>query len=184
MPRTKEQNDIVKAQRKQSILDSSLILYSLYGDKITIDQISDKSKCSHGIVYHYFKNVDEVIKTVLHTDNFLQFKADLIALLNIDNPLDSVTYFLKRVTNLKGTNEIAMAHILLKEDGKNSLKENFASLLKKGQEQHIFVPGEISDIIAVLFTFLNGLYLQALLSKKSNLENISIDNILNIVVRH
>ncbi len=184
MPRTKEQNDIVKAERKKSILDSSLLLYSLYGNKITIDQISDKSKCSHGIVYHYFKNVDEIIETLLSSDELKTFKSDLFALLDEDNLMESITVFIKRLTSLKNVNEIAMAHILLKEEDKQSLKEKLSSFINKGQSERLFVPGESSDIIAVLFSFLNGIYLESLINKKANLKAISVDNILNIVIRH
>ncbi len=184
MPRTKEQNDIVKAQRRQSILESSFILYALYGDKITIDQISNKSKCSHGIVYHYFKNVNEIIDSLFKSPELNELKNELMILLDIDNPLEGISASIRKLTNLKNSNEFAIAHILLKEEGKNSLKDRFSNLIKKGQEEHLFVAGETKDIVAVLFSFLDGLYLEALLHKRNNLPLISIDNILNIVIKH
>lgn len=184
MPRTKEQNDIVKAQRRQSILESSFILYALYDNKITIDQISNKSKCSHGIVYHYFKNVDEIIDSIFKSPELNALKNELMTLLDIDKPLDSLTASIRKLTTLKTSNNFAIAHILLKEEGKNSLKDRFSNLIKKGQEQHLFVAGETKDIIAVLFSFLDGLYLEALLHKRSSLPLILIDNILNIVIKH
>lgn len=184
MPRTKEQNDIVKAERKKSILDSSLLLYSLYGEKITIDQISDKSKCSHGIVYHYFKNVDEIIETVLSNNELTTFKSNLIALLDENNLSESIAIFIKRLTSLTNINEIAMTHILLKEEGKKSLKEKLSFFINKGQSEHLFVPGESYDVVSVLFSFLNGIYLEQLINKKAKQKTISIDNILNIVIRH
>lgn len=184
MPRTKEQNDIVKTQRRQSILQSSFILYALYGDKVTIDQISNKSKCSHGIVYHYFKNVDEIIDSLFKSPELNALKNELMVLLDMDKPLESIAASIRKLTSLKNNNEFAIAHILLKEEGKNSLKERFSNLIEKGQEQHLFVAGEAKDIIAVLFSFLDGLYLQALLHKRNSLPLISIDNILNIVIKH
>src|SRR5574344_2094889 len=65
MPRTAQQFSEMKEARRDSILDASLIAFSLYGSKLTIDDVASLAKCSHGIVYHYFKNVDEIQSKLL-----------------------------------------------------------------------------------------------------------------------
>ena len=58
MPRRPEQFDQLKDERKASILKHALPLFALKPQKdITIDLISQSAKCSHGLVYHYFKSM-------------------------------------------------------------------------------------------------------------------------------
>lgn len=71
MPRTKDQNDLIKQEREASILHSSLYLFSFKGyDGVTLDEISVASKCSHGLIYHYYPSkkdlYDALIEKVVH----------------------------------------------------------------------------------------------------------------------
>ena len=55
MPRTKEQNELIKQQREHQILLSALYLFSYKGyDAVTLDELSDAANCSHGLIYHYY----------------------------------------------------------------------------------------------------------------------------------
>ena len=55
MPRTKEQNELIKQQREHQILLSALYLFSYKGyDAVTLDELSDSANCSHGLIYHYY----------------------------------------------------------------------------------------------------------------------------------
>ena len=71
MPRSKEDFKEITLKRKNTILETALRLFSLYGyDTISIDQITKESKCSHGLFYHYFNSkqdlLDQLLKTVIH----------------------------------------------------------------------------------------------------------------------
>lgn len=62
MPRTLTQNKEIKDKRKELIIETSAALFCLYGyDNIVIDDIASKLKCSHGLIYHYFKNKDAIL---------------------------------------------------------------------------------------------------------------------------
>ena len=74
MPRTKEQFTEMKDERKSSILKAALPLFSI-NKKVSIDAICEKAKCSHGIIYHYYRNSDQVLQTLLKSELYLELKA-------------------------------------------------------------------------------------------------------------
>lgn len=66
MPKTKEQYEQIKLERKKSIFCHSLYLFALHGyDGVTTDDITKASGCSHGLLYHYFGSKDELFQTVV-----------------------------------------------------------------------------------------------------------------------
>ncbi|MBO8427866.1 MAG: helix-turn-helix transcriptional regulator, partial [Firmicutes bacterium] len=57
MPKTNLQTSILKEKRRVLIMEKALKLFATYGvDNITIDDIADSLKISHGLFYHYFKD--------------------------------------------------------------------------------------------------------------------------------
>ena len=57
MPRTEKQNEIIRNERINNILISSLYLFANKGyDATTLDEIAKDAGCSHGLLYHYFKD--------------------------------------------------------------------------------------------------------------------------------
>ena len=84
MPRTQEQNEIIRNERISKILLASLYLFANKGyDATTLDEITKVAGCSHGLLYHYFKDkyhlykylVDEVAFPLVH---------DKLASINLD----------------------------------------------------------------------------------------------------
>ena len=66
MPRTQEQTDQIKEERKDEIVRKSLYLFALNGfGAVKIDDITNASKISHGLFYHYFKTKDAVFHSVM-----------------------------------------------------------------------------------------------------------------------
>ena len=57
MPRTREQFDLIRSERMNIILTSAMFLFSTKGyDSTTLDEIAKDAGCSHGLLYHYFKD--------------------------------------------------------------------------------------------------------------------------------
>ena len=57
MPRTVEQNEVIRNERISKILIASLYLFANKGyDATTLDEIAKVAGCSHGLLYHYFKD--------------------------------------------------------------------------------------------------------------------------------
>ena len=57
MPRTQEQFEIIRTERMNIILTSAMYLFATKGyDSTTLDEIAKDAGCSHGLLYHYFKD--------------------------------------------------------------------------------------------------------------------------------
>ena len=73
MPRTREQFSEMKENRRSSIMNAALPLFSI-NEKVSIDMICEKAKCSHGIFYHYFTNVNQIYDRLLKSELNLELK--------------------------------------------------------------------------------------------------------------
>lgn len=185
MPRTKEQYDLIKEERKEAILNASFSLYALKVDKLTIDDICANCKCSHGIIYRYFKNVDDIVDKIYKSQSFVSIKSKMLTQLESgDNPLENAKNLLRYMLAIYDEKTASIALIILRETGKNSLRDKLFNIIEKGQQSYQFIGGEISDIIDVLFSFFKGKYLDILLNKKQKIAYPSIDNVMNIITRH
>ena len=57
MPRTQEQFELIRTERMNIILTSAMYLFATKGyDSTTLDEIAKDAGCSHGLLYHYFKD--------------------------------------------------------------------------------------------------------------------------------
>jgi AcrR family transcriptional regulator len=66
MPRTAAANDAIKDRRRSKILEKSLKLFALKGfDRVTVDDITEASNCSHGLFYHYFRGKEDVYNALI-----------------------------------------------------------------------------------------------------------------------
>ena len=76
----------MKDERKLSILESALPLFAIYGkNDVSIDMICNKAKCSHGLVYHYFKNVEQNAIVLRVYAKFIMMLVYLLLFLNLFN---------------------------------------------------------------------------------------------------
>ncbi len=184
MPRTKEQNDLVKEERKENILDCAFSLFALKQNKLTIDDICGKSKCSHGIIYHYYKSVDDIVEKIYKSGFYNTIKRSLFIELDKDsNPIEKVRNLIKKMMSFYDEKSVATITIIIREIDKNSLKEKLDSIIKEGQSSFQFVGGEPNEIIDILFSFFKGKYLDFLLNRKSKIIYPSIDNVMKIITR-
>lgn len=66
MPKTKEQFQAIKEERADSILRSALPIFTIKGyDGTSIDEIAKAANCSHGLLYHYYKNKDDLFHEMM-----------------------------------------------------------------------------------------------------------------------
>lgn len=60
-PRTKEQNEAIKEQTRQKILEAAVELFAKKGtQKVKITEIAKAAGVSNGLLYQYFKNKDDL----------------------------------------------------------------------------------------------------------------------------
>jgi len=70
MPRTEEQNQVIKDRRKFRIMEKALMLFATRGfDPVTVDDITEEVGCSHGLFYHYFTGKEDVYNQLMTLKN-------------------------------------------------------------------------------------------------------------------
>lgn len=66
MPRTPEQFQEIRSDRKKAILDAALHVFSEQGyHNASISQISKEARVSKGLMYNYFENKEELLKILI-----------------------------------------------------------------------------------------------------------------------
>lgn len=183
MPRTALQYKQIKDERKISILEAALPLFAINKEKVTIDLISKEAKCSHGLIYHYFKNVDDVLEELLSSETNHKLKDKLF----LDEAGELATNLIHKIVvnlyDISSKEDICFALILMNETGKKSLFYKLTNLVSRGQKEGPINGGDPADIVACFFLLLKGYFLSRLLNKKTNLSKPSIDNVMNIFKR-
>lgn len=184
MPRRPLQYKQIKDERKFSILESALPLFAIYNKDVSIDMICQKAKCSHGLVYHYFKNADQIYNELLKSDTYNDLLNSL--LINPDEEAyPQITNLVRQLLDIINDSKvtISFALIIIANKDKKSFYDNFCKLVQKGQKEGAVTGGVPSDIVSTFFLTLRGLYLTLLNQKHPDIKVPSIDNILQIFER-
>ncbi len=64
-PRTKEQNELIRMQRKEQILDAAARAYFRTGGSFDIRDVAGEAGLGYGTVYHYYPNRHLLVEDVL-----------------------------------------------------------------------------------------------------------------------
>ncbi|KRE99418.1 TetR family transcriptional regulator [Paenibacillus sp. Soil766] len=64
-PRTKEQNELIRVQRREQILDATARAYFRTGGSFDIRDVAREAELGYGTVYHYYPNRHLLIEDVL-----------------------------------------------------------------------------------------------------------------------
>jgi AcrR family transcriptional regulator len=66
MPRTEKQNQQIRDERQEQILQAALKVFARRGMMAAkIGDIATEARLSHGLVYHYFKSKEEIFTTLV-----------------------------------------------------------------------------------------------------------------------
>ena len=181
MPRTREQFKEMKDERKSSILSAALILFST-SEKVSIDSICEKLKCSHGIIYHYFSNVNRIYDCLLASENFKVLKSELFDQ-NEGSSYDKIEHIFSVCLDVsqKDKEKVAYLNILIKDKEKGSLYSLLSKFIKDGQAAGSVIGGEPSQIVDSLFLLLKGLYLSLLLEKHPDVKVPSLETVMQLI---
>ena len=182
MPRTREQFSEMKDERLNSILKAALPLFSLYGKKVSIDAVANKAKCSHGIVYHYFKNSEEIYEKLLTSSTFVELNNRLINVKEGSSyeKIEEIISILLDVSESKIEN-ICYLNIIIKNEEKNSLFSELSKLIKEGQNSGKIIAGEPNQVVNTLFFVLTGIYLSFLQEKHPVVKVPSLENVMQLI---
>ena len=180
MPRTKEQFRAMKEEREAVILKTALPLFSL-GQKVTVDLIVEKAKCSHGIVYHYFKNTDQILEKLLKKPIYTELKQKLF---NVEGSsyekISQIISVLLDVSKEKFEN-VCYLNMIIKEKDKTSLRVFLTKLIRDGQISGTIIGGDPSQLVDSVFLLLKGTYLTFLLEKHPDIKVPSVETVMQLL---
>jgi len=181
MPRTREQFTEMKDERRASIMHAALPLFSL-NKKVSIDAICEKAKCSHGIVYHYFTNTNQIYDKLMESPTCLELKRRLFELPQGSNydKIEEIISVLLDVSSKKMDN-VCYLNIFIKDKEKTSLYALLCKLVKDGQKAGTIVGGEPTELVDSVFLLLKGLYLTFLLEKHPEIKVPSIETVMQLL---
>lgn len=180
MPKLPLEYKKIKDERKLSILDASASIFIWRSVKsVTIDDIAKAAKCSHGLIYHYFRNVEDVYNTLMNADTIITIKTSLFASTNKTNSynqLERITqYFLIWISE----KTFAYEHLYLVVNEDFFLNE-IAKLIHNGQKDGEVTGGLAKDIALAYQSLLKGILLTYISDKKVRDKLPSFDIIMNV----
>lgn len=183
MPRTPLQFKQIKDERKLSILEASLPLFALHTkDDVSIDLISLKAKCSHGLVYHYFKNVDEVYDTLLKSNTYIDLLNDINNINEGSSAYEKVLEISKKLLQIPNKSKecVAFAELIISDNSKNSISKKVIKFIAEGQKDGDILAGKPEEIWLCFKELLDGIYLPILLRKHPNAKVPTFENVIQI----
>ena len=181
MPRTREQFQEVKDERRNSILQAALPLFAI-GQKVSVDAICEKAKCSHGIVYHYFKNTDQILEKLLKSSTCVELQNKLF-----NEPSGSSYEKIEQIISVlldvsaKKIENVSYFTMFIRNREKGSLYSSLTKLIKDGQAAGSIVGGEPSELVDSIFLLLKGLYLSFLLEKHPDVKVPSVETVMQLL---
>ena len=181
MPRTREQFIEMKDERRSSILRAALLLFSL-NKKVPINAISEKAKCSHGIVYHYYKNTDQILEALLKSPTYVDLRNKLFFPDDGSSyeKLEQIISILIDVSESKFEN-VCYLNMIIKERDKGSLFMQLTKIVREAQISGSVVAGDPSELVNSLFLLLKGLYLSFLLEKHPDVKVPSLETVMQLL---
>lgn len=181
MPRTREQFSEMKDERRSSILNAALPLFSL-SKKVSIDAICEKAKCSHGIVYHYFRNTDQILEKLLKNPMYIDLKTSLFKIQE-GSSYEKIEHIISTLLAVseKELEKICYLNMIIREREKDSLFVMLTKLIKDGQTAGTIVGGEPSEIVESVFYLLKGVYLTFILEKHPASKVPSIETVMQLI---
>ena len=181
MPRTREQFSIMKDERRESILQAALPLFSL-GQKVSIDAICERAKCSHGIVYHYFRNTEQILEKLLKSSTYVELQNELFV-----EPSGSSYEKIEQIitvlldVSMKKFENVCYLNMIIRNKEKGSLYASLTKLVKDGQSAGTIIGGEPSELVDSVYLLLKGLYLSFLLEKHPDVKVPSPETIMQLL---
>ena len=181
MPRTREQFSEMKDERRASILKAALPLFSL-NKKVSIDAICEKAKCSHGIVYHYYRNTDQILETLLKSSTYVEIKHRLF-----DNSEGSSYEKIEEIVSVlldvseKQIENVCYLNMLIKDRDKGSLFIHLGKLIREAQASESIVAGDPNQLVDSVFFLVKGIYLTFLLEKHPVIKVPSLETVMQLL---
>lgn len=193
MARKETDNQRMKDLRRKMLLDSALVVFCKRGYEGTnIEAIAKQADCSHGLVYYYFKNKNDIFKELITyccgrgTDGAsdilnskilsLYEKALTLTQLFLDNINKDASvfyqfYFTIMLSELNTTDE--ELNQFIKESlqiDKEKLPYNIVKqIIIRGQEENLFIDENPDELAILYMSIIQGLSMRKLYSNSGKL---------------
>ena len=146
MPKTKEQFEQIRNERINQILLCATELFATKGyEAVNLDEVTKKANCSHGLLYHYFKNKEELYEAVLNK----------VVFPNIQNIVSTISF--KQKAKYVVQDLLDTTFKLLKSNNDERIKELYLLLnvhlqksfkfIQKNEKGHTVVFSLMEDLI-------------------------------------
>ena len=177
MPRTVEQNEIIRNERISKILVASLYLFANKGyDATTLDEIAKVAGCSHGLLYHYFKDKYNLYNYLVNEVAFPIVKAKIVSIKSDQKAKymlrDIITSFIKELkstddkycwsVNLLISVELSVVEgtktIRVSKEKNDRIFQWINNIIDRGQQEGDFSPTKNSkELTAMIIYFMKGM---------------------------
>ena len=146
MPKSKEQFEQIRNERIKVILKSASTLFALKGyDAVSLDEVTKVAKCSHGLLYHYFANKEELYQAVLEQVVYPECQlifTDIDWSLKAKDVMSSLLYKVLRVLSSPNDEKVRNLYLLLNIHLQKSLP-----VVKKNEKGHTKIFAYIEELI-------------------------------------
>ena len=187
-PRSEEQNEMIKDERREQILSAALKAFATKGFAATkISDIVVRAEMSHGLVYHYFKSKEEIfyvlLKRAMEASSQSVLAVEAMELPPIEKVRQTARYILGGMESFGDTAYYFMIvmHASVMENTDEAHKalmatsnialESMTRILKTGQDAGEVVDGDALDMSIAFFAAIQGLALYKLSASKFSMPN-------------
>ncbi|MTI89352.1 MAG: TetR/AcrR family transcriptional regulator [Balneolaceae bacterium] len=138
-PRTPRQNEEIRKQSRQQIIDAAFQLFANEGfAKTSISAVAEKAGISKGLIYHYFDSKEGILEAIFNQlvamgDEILDFNEDSTPAENMRKSFEETFMFIQHQTGV-GRLMISLA---LQPDAFESLKDNIEKVQKRQMETYV-----------------------------------------------
>lgn len=174
MPKTKEQCERIKQERMEQIYKEALRLFAIKGyEAVTADEITTAVGCSHGLLFHYFANKEDLFQETV--DNLAsKLDEEITQNVNFDQEPKTLLQDLldAYLSALKSSrDDYACAIYLLlnlwiqsknlstkkQKEMKYKVFDDIYDIVKKGVEEKEFINSPPADLVITIMSILKGL---------------------------
>lgn len=172
MPKTKEQFEEIRNERINLILESALRLFVMKGyDAVNLDEVTKEAKCSHGLLYHYFKGKDELYLAVINK-KVSPFINEMIQGISFEQKAKYVMHDLLKETlkKIKAVDEknawkiylflnihLQKSLFLVPKQERTPMFSKILELIKRGQQEGDFNDHNEEELAISILSLIKGL---------------------------
>lgn len=164
-PRTEQQNEEIRRQTRQLIIDSAFKLFAAHGyDQTRMAAVAKKAEVSKGLIYHYFSSKEELLETIF--DQLVQIGEETLNFPAHFAPSEKIQQLLARIFEyIEEDIEQArlMLSMLLQPDAISHLKQSIDEVRERQVSQFKNIMQELGYDNPEVEAFILGALLDGIL---------------------